>query len=496
MIDEYFNKLNTTISSISMTEEERARVRGALVAEMAKAPLGRFDALIETTAWYFSTINYRRIVAAATASAFLFTMGGVSYAAEASLPGDKLYTVKTDFNEAVVEFLAVSDKDKAKVQTEFAQKRLEEASQLAAEGKLDQSRKDIVSKKLKEHVSAVKEELDEIVEREDFVSAVEVATEFEATVRAHTDVLVALVEQPAPEPVDTSDENPDDSENGETTEDSGLAMVDDAATADVAIMASVSVEDSASARMAGGATMMMKATPVEMSAEDAASLELVSSVVADVADVVAEISIVRAQAQGAVADSMLVSKRTLAEEKRSEIEAVVADVERMLSSTSTLVVEVSASASSTLLSIREGIVTGNVAFSESRFDDAFRTYNEALLAARELDEKVSALAELPRQVIVTTPVVIIPEQQEVAAPVEPEEKPTRPVAPVIEVPNVDVDIDVSATTTATSTPGSVATSTAATSTTSGSVTASTTVNASGINVGASINATLRTTLGR
>jgi hypothetical protein len=463
MIDEYFKKLNTTIASVSMTEDERARVRGALVTEMAKAPLGRFDTLIETTAWYFSTINYRRIVAAATASAFLFTMGGVSYAAEAALPGDKLYVVKTDFNEAVVEFLAVSDKDKAKVQTEFAQKRLEEASQLAADGKLDQGRKDIVSKKLKEHVSAVKEELDQIVEREDFVSAVEVATEFEATVRAHTDVLIALVEQPAPEPVETPDSSEEGEEgtdsDGEPSEDSGLAVVDNTETADVSLMAAVAVEDGASARMTGDASVMIATDSVAMTPENVVSLDLVSSVIADVADVVAEITVVREQAQNAVADSMLVSKRTLAEEKRAEIEAVVSDVERALSSTSTLVIEVAASASSTLMSIREGIATGNTAFNENRFDDAFRTYNEALLAARELDEKVSALADLPRQVIVTTPVVVIPEQQEVVAPVEPQTPVVVPTEPVLEVvPPGDVtDI---ATSTASTTPVVTATTTA------------------------------------
>jgi len=494
MIDEYFKKLNTTIASVSMTEDERARVRGALVTEMAKAPLGRFDTLIETTAWYFSTINYRRIVAAATASAFLFTMGGVSYAAEAALPGDKLYVVKTDFNEAVVEFLAVSDKDKAKVQTEFAQKRLEEASQLAAEGNLDQERKDIVSEKLKEHVSAVKEELDQIVEREDFVSAVEVATEFEATVRAHTDVLVALVEQPAPEPVETSDSSDGNHNDGdETTDNSGIAVVDGADTGtDVSLMAAVVVEDGASARMAGDASTMIAADSVALTPENVVSLDLVSSVIADVADVVAEITVVREQAQNAVADSMLVSKRTLAEEKRAEIEAVVSDVERALSSTSTLVIEVAASASSTLMSIREGITTGNTAFSESRFDDAFRTYNEALLAARELDEKVSALADLPRQVIVTTPVVVIPEQQEVAAPVEPQAPVVVPTLPTVEVPPGDVDG--SATTTATTTPSSTATSTSSTSTVSGAA-ATTTVELSP-NAGASLNASLRTTIGR
>jgi hypothetical protein len=471
MIDEYFKKLNTTIASVSMTEDERARVRGALVTEMAKAPLGRFDTLIETTAWYFSTINYRRIVAAATASAFLFTMGGVSYAAEAALPGDKLYVVKTDFNEAVVEFLAVSDKDKAKVQTEFAQKRLEEASQLAAEGKLDQERKDIVSEKLKEHVEAVKEELDQIVKREDFVSAVEVATEFEATVRAHTDVLVALVEQPAPEPVET--QNPSEegtNPDGESADSSGLAMVDSTETADVSLMAARAVEEDTTARMIQGSTAMIAADSVVMTPENVVSFDLVSSVIADVADVVAEITIVREQAQNAVADSMLVSKRTLAEEKRAEIEAVVSDVERALSSTSTLVIEVAASASSTLMSIREGIATGNAAFNENRFDDAFRTYNEALLVARELDEKVSALAELPRQVIVTTPVVVIPEQQEVAVPVEPQTPVVTPTLPNVEVP--PSDIDGSATTTASSASSGVATTTA---TSTGSVQADTTI---------------------
>jgi hypothetical protein len=155
---------------------------------------------------------------------------------------------------------------------------------------------------------------------------------------------------------------------------------------------------------------------------------------------------------------MLVSKRALAEEKRAELEAVVSDVERALSSTSTLVTEVASSASSTLMSIREGITTGNTAFNESRFDDAFRTYNEALLAARELDEKVSALADLPRQVIVTTPVVVIPEQQEVAAPAESQTPVVVPTTPLVDAPTPE--LDGLATTTASTTPSVTATTTA------------------------------------
>jgi len=62
--------------------------------------------------------------------------GGISYAAEGAVPGDILYPVKTEINENIRSAVAFSTESEGRVQVQLAQHRLEEASELSAEGKL------------------------------------------------------------------------------------------------------------------------------------------------------------------------------------------------------------------------------------------------------------------------------------------------------------------------------------------------------------------------
>ena len=63
--------------------------------------------------------------------------GGVSVAAQKALPQDILYPIKININEKVRSALAFSSEAKAKIEVELAEKRIEEAEQLATEGRLN-----------------------------------------------------------------------------------------------------------------------------------------------------------------------------------------------------------------------------------------------------------------------------------------------------------------------------------------------------------------------
>src|SRR5262245_60533234 len=69
------------------------------------------------------------------ALALLFT-GGVSFAAEKTVPGDLLYPVKVGVNEEVRGWVALSDHAKASWDARVASRRLEEAEELAARTEL------------------------------------------------------------------------------------------------------------------------------------------------------------------------------------------------------------------------------------------------------------------------------------------------------------------------------------------------------------------------
>lgn len=63
--------------------------------------------------------------------AVLFIGGGVSYAAEGTIPGDALYPVKTNINEKVAGFFALSPESKADWQGKLALRRLAEVERIA-----------------------------------------------------------------------------------------------------------------------------------------------------------------------------------------------------------------------------------------------------------------------------------------------------------------------------------------------------------------------------
>ena len=80
--------------------------------------------------------------------------GGVSIAAEGSVPGDTLYTVKTQVNEQVRGMIATSAEAKAEWEAKLAERRLEEAAELEAEGKLDADVEQELSAAFTKHAEA------------------------------------------------------------------------------------------------------------------------------------------------------------------------------------------------------------------------------------------------------------------------------------------------------------------------------------------------------
>lgn len=63
--------------------------------------------------------------------------GGTSFAAQGAVPGDFLYTVKTEVNEPVRSAFAVGANAEAKLQTKIIAERIKEAEELKSEGKLE-----------------------------------------------------------------------------------------------------------------------------------------------------------------------------------------------------------------------------------------------------------------------------------------------------------------------------------------------------------------------
>ena len=106
--------------------------------------------------------------------------GGASVAARSALPGDALWNFKVQVNERIAETAAVGDKAKAAQDIEFAQARLDEATKLAAEGRLNAGAQADIQANFDAHAEAVAERVAALQAQGEYAAAADVAARFQA----------------------------------------------------------------------------------------------------------------------------------------------------------------------------------------------------------------------------------------------------------------------------------------------------------------------------
>lgn len=114
--------------------------------------------------------------------------GGTSFAAQGALPGDILYPVKVNVNEEVRAILAFSPQARATVDTERATARLDEAEKLAIKNRLSAGAKAQLEANFSRFAEMVKERLAAMPAE----AKADVASQFEAALRAHDRILLNL----------------------------------------------------------------------------------------------------------------------------------------------------------------------------------------------------------------------------------------------------------------------------------------------------------------
>ncbi|MEK7554594.1 MAG: DUF5667 domain-containing protein [Patescibacteria group bacterium] len=121
--------------------------------------------------------------------------GGVSAAAQGSLPGDTFYPVKVGFNEKVGAAFRVSEDSRANYEVRLMERRLEEAEEVAAKGDLDAEVKTQIEENFEAHADRVEDRIADFEAKEDFAPAADIALKFHASLEAHGQILVKLAEQ-------------------------------------------------------------------------------------------------------------------------------------------------------------------------------------------------------------------------------------------------------------------------------------------------------------
>lgn len=192
-----FDEIIKSLKSIRLTDDEKLRIRRNLLASMENSAVRQDGKArhIERLGAFLTLIFRRKYMFAALFLVIAVALsGGVSYAAQNSLPGDALYGVKIQVNEKVRTAFAFSDEAKAKVETSLATERLEEAEELAVEGRLDSETSARIAENFAAHAERVQARIADFESRGNLETAADLGSNFEVSLRAHAKILVNLGE--------------------------------------------------------------------------------------------------------------------------------------------------------------------------------------------------------------------------------------------------------------------------------------------------------------
>ena len=139
--------------NIRMTPEERS----LLYSKLSSLPIPSPAKIIKSP--YLAKSHFWTLGKALIAACLIAVLGGggLSYAAENSLPGDLLYPVKTNINEEIVSAIQFKQEAKIAWQEKMVERRLKELEDLKQKGKLNDKTKIQFEKHLERNLSNVSE---------------------------------------------------------------------------------------------------------------------------------------------------------------------------------------------------------------------------------------------------------------------------------------------------------------------------------------------------
>ncbi|OGF52381.1 hypothetical protein A3I27_02390 [Candidatus Giovannonibacteria bacterium RIFCSPLOWO2_02_FULL_43_11b] len=143
----------------------------------------------------FSIFSVLRSAPAILIFTIVFGGVGISFAAEKALPGDVLYSVKTNINEEVIGLLTVSDENKVKWLAKVAERRIEETETLVKENRFDPAAKEKIEKNFEQKAKKIKEKIQAIDEKNNLDAASMASQNLENTLEKHREILEKLSEE-------------------------------------------------------------------------------------------------------------------------------------------------------------------------------------------------------------------------------------------------------------------------------------------------------------
>lgn len=176
------------IKKISLTKNEKSKILHNI------SVYADFHTPIPSPFSIFSFVNINKKLVYALASILIFVLtgGSLAYASENSLPGDMLYSIKTEVVEPIRISMAKTPEEKAVLETDFANRRLKEAEDLNRLGKLTPKFKKELDDKFNNHFSKyneLKKELEKDISTSSKEKTAKIQKGFDDKIKNYADVL-------------------------------------------------------------------------------------------------------------------------------------------------------------------------------------------------------------------------------------------------------------------------------------------------------------------
>lgn len=127
-------------------------------------------------------------------SVFLI-LGGISWAAENSLPNSVLYPMKVNVNDKIRLVMASSPEAKAKLEIKLSQKRLEEAEKLIINDKLSERAKTKLLANFHAQINGAKKQINILKSEGKLKHTAEISSDLESSLKTHEAILNTLANE-------------------------------------------------------------------------------------------------------------------------------------------------------------------------------------------------------------------------------------------------------------------------------------------------------------
>ena len=181
------------LKQIKLEDDTKARMRERISLYASLKPSAHTHQVRQYERVRFSAFFSSRM-SKVLATSLVIVIAGVSSisAAEGTIPGDLLYPVKVHVNEEVRALFALSSQSKAELEVSRLTRRLEEAEQLAVQGKLSAEAESELAERIGTHSRAARGHIAESERAGEALAVQRVEATLISTIAAHDGVITDL----------------------------------------------------------------------------------------------------------------------------------------------------------------------------------------------------------------------------------------------------------------------------------------------------------------